>query len=265
MRGDRLRRVLRPMLLPAFALAVFAGIYRAAAAAERQPVAQPRLTVLTPTGGKAGTTVEVAFAGTDLDEPEALFFSHPGIKAEPIIPPPPPQADPKASPTPRSRPPPAAVTKFKVTIAAGRAAGHLRRPPRQQVGRQQPARLRRRRPERGRREGAEQRRRAGPEGRAQHHRQRHHRRRRPTSITSSSPARRASASSSPAWPPSIDSRLDPGSRCTTPSGQRARRPAAPAAAATPSLDVTAAGRRRLPRPPLPVHLHRRQRRSTSTA
>src|SRR5437764_944022 len=60
---------------------------------------KPRLSVLTPTGGKVGTTFEVAFTGTELDEPKGLYFSHPGIKAEPVLPPPPkidPKIDPKA-------------------------------------------------------------------------------------------------------------------------------------------------------------------------
>ena len=45
----------------------------------------PRINTVMPCGGKVGTTVEVAFTGTDLEEPEALFFSNPGIKAEPIV------------------------------------------------------------------------------------------------------------------------------------------------------------------------------------
>ncbi|HKI36133.1 MAG TPA: hypothetical protein VKA46_30025, partial [Gemmataceae bacterium] len=48
----------------------------------------PRLSTLVPAGGKAGTVVEVTFTGTDLEDPESLLFSHPSIKAEPIIPPP---------------------------------------------------------------------------------------------------------------------------------------------------------------------------------
>src|SRR5437660_115758 len=50
----------------------------------------PRLNVLTPTGGKLGTTLEVTFAGTECEEPTGLLFSHPGIKGAPIIPPLPP-------------------------------------------------------------------------------------------------------------------------------------------------------------------------------
>jgi hypothetical protein len=81
----------------------------------------PRLTVITPCGAKAGTTIEMTFGGSDLEEPQKLLFSHPGIKAEPIIPPPPapdpkkpaPKPDPKQ---PAPKPPP--ITKFKVTILA---------------------------------------------------------------------------------------------------------------------------------------------------
>src|SRR4051812_12015646 len=58
----------------------------------------PRLTVLTPCGGKAGTTVQVGWTGTELEKPEQMIFSHPGIKAVPTPPPPP---DPKAKPDPK--------------------------------------------------------------------------------------------------------------------------------------------------------------------
>jgi hypothetical protein len=77
----------------------------------------PRLNTLTPTGGKIGTSFEVAFAGTEVEEPTALIFSHPGITGPAIIPPLPP-VDPKAKPDPKKkdpvRPP---ITKFNVTIA----------------------------------------------------------------------------------------------------------------------------------------------------
>jgi hypothetical protein len=76
-----------------------------------------------PMGAKVGTTVEMTFTGTDLEEPQELHFSAPGIKAEPILPPPPPAPDSK-KPTPppdpkKPAPPPAKpiITKFKVTIA----------------------------------------------------------------------------------------------------------------------------------------------------
>jgi hypothetical protein len=75
----------------------------------------PRLFSVTPPGGKAGSSVEVTFAGQDLEEPQALLFSHPGIKAVPVTPPPPPPPDPKKPPTKPMAPP--AVTKFNVSIA----------------------------------------------------------------------------------------------------------------------------------------------------
>src|SRR5439155_14763786 len=83
---------------------------------------QPRLQSVFPPGAKVGSTVEVTFIGTDIDEPDALHFSHPGLKAEPVQPPAPP-ADPKKPPMPM---PPATgkaakvrVTKF--TVAASRS------------------------------------------------------------------------------------------------------------------------------------------------
>src|SRR5258708_7409805 len=42
----------------------------------------PRLDSVFPPGGQAGTQVDVALAGADLDEAKALNFSHPGITAE---------------------------------------------------------------------------------------------------------------------------------------------------------------------------------------
>lgn len=88
----------------------------------QQPLANqlpnPRLFTLFPSGGKVGTSVEVSFTGTDLEEPQALYFSHPGIKAEPVLPPPPPPPDPK-KPAPKDAPPAPkpVISKFKVTIA----------------------------------------------------------------------------------------------------------------------------------------------------
>ena len=54
----------------------------------------PRLSSVSPAGGQVGTTFAVTFTGEDLDEPQGLLFSHPGIRAEPVVPPAPP-ADPK--------------------------------------------------------------------------------------------------------------------------------------------------------------------------
>lgn len=72
----------------------------------------PTLTVLTPCGGKVGTTFEVGFGGLQLDQPKGLIFTHPGIKAEVVVPPPP-----KEDPKKKEKPKPAPITRFKVTIA----------------------------------------------------------------------------------------------------------------------------------------------------
>lgn len=45
----------------------------------------PHLRSIHPVGAQTGTTVEVVIAGTELDEASGLLFSHPGIKAEPVI------------------------------------------------------------------------------------------------------------------------------------------------------------------------------------
>src|SRR5689334_3065815 len=82
----------------------------------------PRLMTIQPSGGKAGSTFEVTWTGTDLEEPQELRFSVPGIKAEPVLPPPAPAPDPK-KPAPNPAPPPAPVTKFKVTIPADAPLG----------------------------------------------------------------------------------------------------------------------------------------------
>ncbi len=78
----------------------------------------PRLLTVSPPGGKLGTTVEVAVGGADLEEPEKLLFSHPGIKAEAVVPPEPPPPAAGKPPTPKTP-----VTKFKVTIAADTPVG----------------------------------------------------------------------------------------------------------------------------------------------
>jgi hypothetical protein len=73
-----------------------------------------------PPGAKAGTTVEVTVTGSDIEDPEELLFSHPGIQAEPIAPPPPAQAKPNEKPPmPRrrgNREIPVGVTKFKIVV-----------------------------------------------------------------------------------------------------------------------------------------------------
>lgn len=120
MRGQcLLRRIVRTGLIVC-AVAVISGKATAQVQLGSQ-LPNPRLFILTPAGGKVGTTVEVSFSGTDLEEPQALLFSHPGIKAEPVIPPPPPAAkpDPKKPKNPKAKPsPPPPITKFKVSVGA---------------------------------------------------------------------------------------------------------------------------------------------------
>lgn len=105
--------------VPIASLGLFLLVSGAVAQQNLPPLPQPRLQTVFPPGGKAGTTLEVTFVGTDVEEPDGLHFSHPGLRAEPIIPPDPPMppADPKKpAPKPMAKPKPV-VTKFKVTIA----------------------------------------------------------------------------------------------------------------------------------------------------
>lgn len=116
-------RPARGILLALLALGATLASTRTAHAQPRQGNAlpTPRLLILTPPGGKAGSSFEVTFTGTDLEEPQGLLFSQPGIKAEPVAPPatPEPKPDPKKKP-PKRRKGPAmgkpVVTRFKVTI-----------------------------------------------------------------------------------------------------------------------------------------------------
>jgi hypothetical protein len=92
------------------------------------PLPQPRLQTVFPAGARVGTSVEVTFTGTDIEEPEALFFSHSGLKADPIEPPEPP-ADPKKPPMPPAKPMgrgqgKRVITKFRVTVAPGTPPGY---------------------------------------------------------------------------------------------------------------------------------------------
>jgi hypothetical protein len=93
------------------ALAINQATFGQATPEGAQPM--PRLLTIMPLGGKIGTDVEVTLGGTDIEDPEKLLFNHPGIKAEPIIPP-----DPPAPAPGKPAPPKPGVTKFKVTIPA---------------------------------------------------------------------------------------------------------------------------------------------------
>ena len=81
---------------------------------------QPRIAFVTPCGGKAGTSVEVTVAGLDLESPQGLLFSHPGIKAELV------GVAPVAKADASKRGLPAGATgaaRFKVVIPAGTPLG----------------------------------------------------------------------------------------------------------------------------------------------
>ncbi|MGF1578470.1 MAG: PPC domain-containing protein [Gemmataceae bacterium] len=83
--------------------------------ASAQTFMRARLDAITPTGAKAGTTVEVVLRGNDLDEVKELYFSDSRIKAQ-YVPPPEPK-DKKKKPT--TPPPP----KFKITVPANVPVG----------------------------------------------------------------------------------------------------------------------------------------------
>src|SRR5581483_1229883 len=111
--------LLSPLRL--FTLATFSAIALLVAQvpAQQQPnpgnqLPSPKLLTISPAGAKGGTTLELTFTGTDLEDPQGLVFSHPSIRAEPIVPPLPPP-DPKLVGPPKPVPPPP-VTKFKVMV-----------------------------------------------------------------------------------------------------------------------------------------------------
>ncbi len=106
----------------ALALLLGALVLAPHAAAQQQlgpGLPQPRLLVVSPAGGQAGSTVEVTLTGNDLDEPQKLLFSHAGIKAEHVA-----DAQPTKPLKPaQGGPPPLVATKFKVTIPANVPVG----------------------------------------------------------------------------------------------------------------------------------------------
>lgn len=91
------------------------------------PFPTPVLLVVSPCGGRVGTTFEIALSGLKLDDPTGLVFSQPGIQAERIAEPKPP-----AQPQPnrnRRRPPrrgqrgQTVNVRYRVTIAADAPLG----------------------------------------------------------------------------------------------------------------------------------------------
>jgi hypothetical protein len=117
------RRLSRLTLLALFAAALVPG----RAAAQQQPSTgqgSPRLLLVQPPGGRAGTTVEVTLVGQDLAQVRGLYFSRPDIKAElvavvKVAAAPPGTMKKKAPP---KGPAPTGV-RFKVNIPAGTPVG----------------------------------------------------------------------------------------------------------------------------------------------
>ncbi len=110
-----------------FRAAALLGLFVAPAALAQQPQVQhphPRITSVFPTGAKAGTTVEVTVAGTDLDDATGLTFSHPGLRAE-VVPAPKPDPKAKTPPPPRRQGQPGqpSSVKFQVTAAPDTPVG----------------------------------------------------------------------------------------------------------------------------------------------
>jgi hypothetical protein len=106
----------------AIALLPLLALWVGSAQAQPRPgsnLPAPRLLIVMPPGGKIGSSIEVTFIGTDLEEPQQLLFSQPGIKAEPL-------AAPQEPPQPKAQPPnrrrrnmgTPVVSRFKVTLAA---------------------------------------------------------------------------------------------------------------------------------------------------
>ena len=69
------------------AVALTSAIFVAAVPVQAE-LPEPRLYWIYPPGGQQGTKVDISIAGADMDEPDRLVFSHPGITAVPKIAPP---------------------------------------------------------------------------------------------------------------------------------------------------------------------------------
>jgi hypothetical protein len=107
-------------------LAVIAALlllHNATLAQQQAPaMPSPRLLIVTPPGGKAGDTVEVTLSGQELDAPQGLLFSVPGIKAELVKETP---ADAKKPMAKQPNQPATTAVKFKVIIPAETPPGIL--------------------------------------------------------------------------------------------------------------------------------------------
>jgi hypothetical protein len=111
-----------------FALTALGLMVQSAAAQPQLRSAKPppQLLIVSPSGGQAGKTIEVTLTGQDLAEPQALLFSAPGIKAEPIgvaAPPKDTKKPPQETKKQPKQPPGPSSVKFKVTIPADTPVG----------------------------------------------------------------------------------------------------------------------------------------------
>jgi len=109
--------------------AALAGLVFGSVAAAQPPQNQlplPRINSALPCGAQAGTTVEVAVSGTDLDDATGLLFSHPKIAAE-LVPdekPEPKAKEPKkANRRGRAQGGVPATVRFRVTVPASVPVG----------------------------------------------------------------------------------------------------------------------------------------------
>ncbi len=108
-------------------LSALALLASPAGAQPRMPpgMPSPRIVSIFPAGGRAGTTVEVSVAGTDLDEPVHLVASVPSLKAETIelIGPPNPKPTPENMRGPAGNPLAITRRRFRLTIPADASIG----------------------------------------------------------------------------------------------------------------------------------------------
>lgn len=112
---DRIVRLLLSLL-------VIGSLGHEAAAQTPNQWPNPRLASVFPPGGKAGTTVEVSVQGTDIEQPESLWFSHPGLKASLVAEPTVDPKDPKKTPAMVKKDAPTAA-KFNIAIDKAVPAG----------------------------------------------------------------------------------------------------------------------------------------------
>jgi hypothetical protein len=124
-----LRNALRQVVALHFAM-IGSVVVAGPAMAQRLPIPGspgPRLLYVSPAGGQAGSAFEVTVTGQDLIDPQTLYFSHPGIKAESLGSQAPAPPDPKAKMAKVAVRggvgQPTITQRFKVTIPAGTPPG----------------------------------------------------------------------------------------------------------------------------------------------